>query len=394
MKKINNILVELYKDKDQLLILSILCFISYWLETLLPNNTNVIHASAALIAVGVGAAVNVGVSMFNGAKNRKAAKDAANKAAKEKRKQMALLNQEKAKYEQFEFKNPYAKARNEFQDLENTAEDLTVNQQEAEFQAQQGAQQRSNIMEGMRGAAGGSGIAGLAQAMAGQGQLQTQKISASIGQQEVANQRAAATQAARNQQLERTGEQTAAGQRMKGDEMVARQEADRRATLLGMQASMAGGAAQASRAADQMSLETDMQSRNQTTQAITSGVSSMASAGASALSENAAGNMIDGMRSDGMSYNPDFDPNAATGGTWNMSKGSSDRKLKKNIKKISKSPSGLNIYSFEFKDSKYGEGLFQGVMSDEVPKKVVTKKDGYDMVDYSKIDVEFKKINK
>jgi len=70
----------------------------------------------------------------------------------------------------------------------------------------------------------------------------------------------------------------------------------------------------------------------------------------------------------------------------------SDRKLKKNVKKIGKSPSGLNIYSFEFKDSKYGKGVFQGVMSDEVPKKVVTKKDGYDMVDYSKIDVEFKQI--
>ena len=70
----------------------------------------------------------------------------------------------------------------------------------------------------------------------------------------------------------------------------------------------------------------------------------------------------------------------------------SDRKLKKNIKKISESHSGLNIYSYEFKDSKYGEGLFQGVMSDEVPQDAVGKRNGYDTVDYSKLDVEFKQI--
>jgi hypothetical protein len=70
----------------------------------------------------------------------------------------------------------------------------------------------------------------------------------------------------------------------------------------------------------------------------------------------------------------------------------SDRKLKKNINKIGKSPSGLNIYSFEFKNSKYGEGLFQGVMSDEIPQEAVINKDGYDHVDYSMLDVEFKQI--
>jgi hypothetical protein len=130
-------------------------------------------------------------------------------------------------------------------------------------------------MDTMRGAAGGSGIAALAQTMANQGQLATRKASASIGQQESANQRAAAQQAGQNQSLERQGAQQAEGLRMKGDEMVARQEADRRATLLGMQATMAGGAAQAATQADQMSLETDIQARNQTTQAVSSGVSSV-----------------------------------------------------------------------------------------------------------------------
>jgi hypothetical protein len=72
----------------------------------------------------------------------------------------------------------------------------------------------------------------------------------------------------------------------------------------------------------------------------------------------------------------------------------SDRKLKTNIKKISISKSGLNIYSFEYIDEeKFGKGVFQGVMSDEVPKNTVLKDaSGYDAVDYSLIDVEFKKL--
>lgn len=72
----------------------------------------------------------------------------------------------------------------------------------------------------------------------------------------------------------------------------------------------------------------------------------------------------------------------------------SDRKLKKNIKLIGKSLSGLKIYSFEYINKKFGEGFYQGVMSDEIPKHAVVKyEDGYDRVDYSKIDVDFKRVN-
>jgi hypothetical protein len=71
----------------------------------------------------------------------------------------------------------------------------------------------------------------------------------------------------------------------------------------------------------------------------------------------------------------------------------SDRRLKKNINQIGKSPNGLNIYSFEYIDTKFGNGLFQGVMSDEVPTEAVIKgNDGYDRVNYSLLDVEFKQI--
>ncbi len=73
----------------------------------------------------------------------------------------------------------------------------------------------------------------------------------------------------------------------------------------------------------------------------------------------------------------------------------SDRRLKKNIKLIGKSNSGLNIYAFEYINKIFGKGKWQGVMSDEVPNSAIIKNFTgiFDGVDYSKIDVEFKQIN-
>jgi hypothetical protein len=71
----------------------------------------------------------------------------------------------------------------------------------------------------------------------------------------------------------------------------------------------------------------------------------------------------------------------------------SDERLKENIKKIGTSPSGLNIYSFKYKDK---PGIYQGVIAQELqesnPKAVVTK-DGFLAVDYSLIDVDFIKYD-
>ena len=86
------------------------------------------------------------------------------------------------------------------------------------------------------------------------------------------------------------------------------------------------------------------------------------------------------------SYRPGYEP----GGIHNPN---SDRRLKENIIHIGKSSSGLNIYTFEYINKSLGEGTWQGVMSDEIPKVAVIKgDDGYDRVDYSKLDVEFKKV--
>ena len=148
------------------------------------------------------------------------ARDVADTSLREGRKQQRIaqadVSQSRAAYEDFEFRNPYA-------DMENVYEDLTVNTQLAEFQAQQAAQQRANIMQGMQGAAGGSGIAALAQAMANQGQLQTQQISASIGQQE-----------ARNQELMARGAERVQRMGLEGEAAVQQAESGRISTLLGM----------------------------------------------------------------------------------------------------------------------------------------------------------------
>jgi hypothetical protein len=91
-------------------------------------------------------------------------------------------------------------AQNFASQMENTAEDLTVDQRAAEFAAQQQQQGLSNVLAGARGAAGSSGIAALAQTLAGQQSQNLQAASASIGQQEAANRRIAAQQGSQIQQ--------------------------------------------------------------------------------------------------------------------------------------------------------------------------------------------------
>ena len=90
--------------------------------------------------------------------------------------------------------------------MENTMEDLTVNTQAAEFQAQQQAGGFANTMDKLSSAAGGSGIAALAQSMAGAQSKAAQAASADIGRQEASNQRAERQMAGQLQQQEIQGE--------------------------------------------------------------------------------------------------------------------------------------------------------------------------------------------
>ena len=141
------------------------------------------------------AAVTAGTGVWKAIAGGKAKREAAKKEEAAK----AEMDAQKKKFAALDTSNPYA-------NMENTMEDLTVNQQEAEFQKQQQQQSQANILNQMKSSAGSSGIAGLAQAMAQQGSLDAQKASISIGQQEQNNQMAERQEAARLQGMDRQGE--------------------------------------------------------------------------------------------------------------------------------------------------------------------------------------------
>jgi len=68
--------------------------------------------------------------------------------------------------------------------------------------------------------------------------------------------------------------------------------------------------------------------------------------------------------------------------------GFSDIRLKDNVELIGKSPSNINIYKFNYLND---PTVYQGVMAQEVPWASVKADNGYLMVDYNKVDVDFKK---
>ena len=136
-------------------------------------------------------------------------------------------------FESTDTSNPYS-------NMQNTYEDLTVNTQAADFTAQQQAQGQANIMNQMSGAAGGSGIAALAQAMAGQQAQAAQSASVSIGQQERQNLMAERGMANQLQTMDRQGD------------MLSRQMQQRKIdTLMGMGAARLGAAQEARQQAKQ-----------------------------------------------------------------------------------------------------------------------------------------------
>ena len=73
-----------------------------------------------------------------------------------------------------------------------------------------------------------------------------------------------------------------------------------------------------------------------------------------------------------------------------ISKIFSDIRLKTNIEFIGKSPSNINIYEFNYIGSPI---KYVGVMAHEVPWAAEKHESGYLMVDYDKVDVEFRRLN-
>ena len=178
------------------------------------------------MAIGAGASILGGLI---GSKGRKRELAGARKAEKESRAQWMGLDTS----------NIYA-------NMENLSEDLTVNQQQAQFMAQQQQQQQANILESLRGTAGGAGLAGLAQTISKQGAVAAQRASASIGQQEALNQRLRARGAERAKEME-----------LRGEELSRQLEYTKAGTMFGM---------------DMQRLTAAQEAKNQATQAIMQGI--------------------------------------------------------------------------------------------------------------------------
>ena len=121
---------------------------------------------------------------------------------------------------------------------ENVYEDLTVNTQQADFVNQQQQAGMANTMDSLQGAAGGSGIAALAQSMSNQQSKNAQGASAIIGQQEAGNQMAERQTAGQLQAKELQGEYASRAA-----------EKDKTDTMLGMSQQRLGAANKAQEAA-------------------------------------------------------------------------------------------------------------------------------------------------
>ena len=230
-------------------------------------------------------------------------------------------------------------------DQENIFEDMEIDTSGFEMQRKAFLQQQANIMQGLQVVAGTSGAASLAQALSVQADKQTEQMGMTVTQM---------INRAKELKLQEQGRINQAITDIKlANAQDARQfEIDKLTTLLGVEGEKVAGARQS------------LAGARQATGQYISSVGSMAG------SYFGAGGTLKGLGIDK----------------------DSDRRLKKNINLIGKSPSGLNIYSFEYKDPLHGKGLFQGVMSDEIPQEAVSNINGYDRVNYDMLDVEFKQI--
>ena len=300
--------------------------------------------------------------------------------------------------------NAFEGLENKFEGMENSMEDLQVNTQQAEFEAQQNEQNQANIMSSMAGAAGGSGIAALAQSMANAGALSSQKASASIGAQEAQNTKMAA-KAQQDIDMSIAGEgskmqQNQASEQSRLDTQSRQADADIQATQMSAEESMQ--AAKLGEASKLQMAEADEASRLQTQEAAgemevqkLKGDGQLASASlemqkqttlmdsatgqlSAASAEKAAGNkqMWDGV-----------------GGVLSAGAGLSDKRAKENIVKIKYSGSGIPIYHFNYIGE---EQTWAGTMAQDLlelgRQDAVGTRDGFYTVNYNLIDVDMKKV--
>ncbi len=314
--------------------------------------------SGILVAAGIGVLGSVAGGLIGG----KNARDQANAAKAEK----ARLDRQIAAFEanRQAVTNPYSsnvamidELRGE---LSNPFANLGVATSAAEIQMEQTDIALANTLDTLQ-ATGAS--AGGATALAQAAKQSKKEVAANIEQQEVANEKMAAQgeQALQAKQMQLTQMEMSEEARVQSGDMFAFQQQENR---------------------DMATLDRMSGQQSQARQDIAS--ANMAGAQAQAGMISGITSSVGGLMSSGA---------FAEGGSLAPKPPASDRRLKTDIIKIGESPSGLNIYSFEYIDKSFGEGTYSGVMSDEIPKEAVTKgNDGFDRVDYSQLDVEFKKI--
>ena len=306
----------------------------------------------AVVAAVVGAAAVVGGSLISANQSKQAAKGYANEAAR-KAGEIAQIEANRQS-----IPNPYANVK----DLSGIAKDLSgmisnpfanlgVATQAAEMQAEEADISLANTLDTIRSTgAGAGGATALAQAA-----LQSKKgVSSSIEQQEANNEKLKAEGAAKMQE-----QKMAEAQRLQSVQFSEGQR---------LQAAETEGikfqyGEQESRDIAKLNRLSGQEAQQRANQAAAKQAQGAAIGGAI----SGVGSIIGGVVS--------------------------DRRLKKNIEKIGISPSGINIYSFEYKDKQFGDGVWQGVMSDEITNNAIIKhEDGYDMVNYTLLDVEFKQL--
>lgn len=165
------------------------------------------------IAQGVGGLMGIAGGIIGSGKRRR-----------EQRAAQAEMSRNKERYSNLDTSNLAA-------NLDNAYEDLSVNTGAADFAREQAQQGQANVMGSMGAAAGGSGIAAMAQALAGSSNQQAQQSAVSIGQQESQNQMKAAGGRMSLQNAELAGAQESRAS-----------EKDKTETMLGMSQSRLGAA--------------------------------------------------------------------------------------------------------------------------------------------------------
>ena len=173
------------------------------------------------------------------------------------------LQEAREAYNAIEFTNPYEGITNpyegvtsQFTGMENVFEEPQVDTRAADFMREQSQQQQANILQNLRGVAGSSGVAGLAQQISNIGTQQARQAAVDIARQERQSETARRREASRIDMLQRQDAQRidmlqrqgnfqADMLQRKGDLFRQQQEQNRIANLYGLAADRQTGTSQA-----------------------------------------------------------------------------------------------------------------------------------------------------